>query len=216
VSSSNSLKSAIKACNAAVSSGSITPQSGCINDKKIGQLQQHGPNYSSPDAINQDYVGKVTVKPDGSVEINLTTEYTGDLKTAQAAGRYIKKEYGKAGVMVNLTPASPGAKPDLVIHGASLEDFVAAGVACSCNGAANLGGWGPRYNTSKTQYSNQLLVNGFDPNPSRAAAHEFGHKMGLSHRSGGIMDYPDQNQGPVSPSDVNRIRNLYGTPPPVP
>jgi predicted Zn-dependent protease len=41
--------------------------------------------------------------------------------------------------------------------------------------------------------------------------HEFGHKLGLSHRSGqGIADYPKTGGGyKLIESDVNRLRSLY-------
>jgi RHS repeat-associated protein len=198
---SSGIRAGIAACNSAISGGAVSPSGSCISDKIINQVQSRGQSQlNRPDRAYQDYLGKnVFVLPNGKIVINLTITYTGNQGRAEKAANNIVTVFRKAGIAVNLLKSGSGT-PDLVIHGASLADIVAAGLACTCSGAANIGGYG-RFN------DNILGVNVYSNQNIRLNdAHEFAHKLGLRHRPNGITSTPAE---PITPNDIDRIRDLY-------
>jgi hypothetical protein len=84
---------------------------------------------------------------------------------------------------------------------------------CTCEAGLYIGGWGPL--PSHHKWGNALLVGSTTPRSSwkMADAHEFGHKLGLKHRSNqGMMDYADPDspdRRKFLPSERQRIIDLY-------
>lgn len=163
-----------------------------------------------PDVANPNYKGKI-VYSGGKLNINLSYVLTGNVYRAEIAVKNIKEVYSKGGVIINLTPSS--SKFDLRIHGASLAEITQGLKLCSCEAGLYIGGWGP----SPTHYKwgNALLLSSTTPRSTwkMTDAHEFGHKLGLKHRSNnGMMDYADPNKRDsrkLLPIERQRIIDLY-------
>jgi len=186
--------------------------SSCLSIDRVKSLTGNPAGTSNADSANENYRGKVIIGEDGGVEINLGIAYSGNTKRARESAKNIRKAYGKAGVTVNFNVISDASKADLIIRGASLQDYVSAGLVCDCSTALLIGGWAPSDN-NKYFPRNLLSTTVNSGNHLISDAHEFGHKLGLEHRNSGIMSYAP-NEGPdrrqVTSGDVDRIRGLYG------
>ncbi|AQT59048.1 hypothetical protein [Cellvibrio sp. PSBB023] len=178
--------------------------------EQVENLQGNPSGVGKPDVANPNYVGKVRYVG-GKLSINLSYVLTGNISRADAALANIRKVYGDAGIEVNLAPSS--RKFDLRIHGATLAELAQGLSLCDCKSALYIGGWAP--NPRHPIWGNALLVN---PHSDRrdwriSDAHEFGHKLGLKHRTDvGIMDYPPKtavDMRKFKPSDKQRIIDLY-------
>lgn len=145
------------------------------------------------DKVNPLYKSKIKVVG-GKLTIALTYILTGHIERAEACLHNIKTLYTNAGINISFQPSS--SQFDLRIHGANLSEFTQGLKLCDCEAARYIGGWGPSYKHHK--WGNALLVNPHPPKKTWALsdAHEFGHKLGLKHRTdGGIMDYAPQREG---------------------
>lgn len=162
------------------------------------------------DVMNPDYKGKV-VYSNGKLTINLNYILTGNIYRAEIGLKNIKEIYTKGNVIINFTPNA--SKFDLRIHGAALAEIAQGLKLCSCEAGLYIGGWAP--SPSHYKWGNTLLLGSTSPRPTwkMTDAHEFGHKLGLKHRTDkGMMDYaePDKpDRRKFLPSDRQRIIALY-------
>ncbi|MET0355688.1 MAG: matrixin family metalloprotease [Cellvibrio sp.] len=162
------------------------------------------------DVTNPNYKGKV-VYSNGKLQLNLSYVLTGNIVRAEIGLRHIREVYSAGGVIVNFK-ANPG-KFDIRIHGATLAEISLGLGLCNCEAGLYIGGWAP--SPGHAMWGNALLL---ASTPEKKTwkltdAHEFGHKLGLKHRTdGGIMDYafpdkPDPRR--FTTSDLQRIIDLY-------
>lgn len=181
-----------------------------ISAAQVNALQGNPAGVGRPDVANPYYKGKVTYSG-GKLTINLNYILTGNIIRADAALKNIVDVYAKASIAINFT--ANATRPDLRIHGANLTELAQGVGLCDCNSALLIGGWAP--NPDHVKWGNALLVN---PHSTRKTwkmsdAHEFGHKLGLKHRSDlGLMDYPPKtaiDRRNFLPSDRQRIIDLY-------
>lgn len=162
------------------------------------------------DAINPSYKGKV-VHQGGRLHINLSYILTGNIQRAEIGLKNIRDVYASGGVVINLKPSA--SKFDIRIHGASLSEITQGLKLCTCEAGLYIGGWAP--SPQHFKWGNALLLGSTPAVKSWKItdAHEFGHKLGLKHRTdGGIMDYepldkPDNRK--LLASDIQRIISLY-------
>ncbi len=184
-----------------------------LTTNRIKSLEGNPAGITKVDYVNPNYKGKIMVSGD-NINIRLNYIMTGNIARAQETVKNIKAVYATQNIIVEFIP-NPGHY-DLRIHGASLSDFANGLRACECKGMLRIGGWGPSYKNKK--WGDALLVN---PHVHRiywriSDAHEFGHKLGLQHRTNlGIMDYWDEEQYRRDPrkflaSEKSRIAKLYG------
>jgi hypothetical protein len=183
---------------------------------RIDALDGNPAGTGRADYVNPHYKGKITFQADGKIAISLTYILTGNKSRAKAAIKNIRSVYATQNILVNFIPNPGGSqKHDLRLHGASLGDFASGLKACDCQSMLKIGGWAPSYKNPK--WGDTLLVN---PHTHRiywknSDAHEFGHKLGLRHRSDlGIMDYWNEKKYRRDPrklqaSDKDRIARLY-------
>ncbi len=159
---------------------------------------------------NPDYKGKVFFF-NGKLHINLNYILTGNISRAEIGLKNIKQVFSDGGVIANFKP-SP-TLVDLRIHGAALVEITQGLKLCTCDAGLYIGGWAPAPDHS--QWGNTLLLGSTPAKNSwkMTDAHEFGHKLGLKHRTdGGMMDYahpgkPDRRK--FTANDCLRIINLY-------
>lgn len=184
---------------------------------RVDQLGGNPAGVGRNDYVNPNYKDKISIEPGGKVLISLKCVLTGNKARAKAALKNIKRVYGTQNVEVNFIPTPGGTKThDLRIHGATLAEFATNLKACDCESMLRIGGWGPSYKNKK--WGDTLLVNPYTHRIywKHTDAHEFGHKLGLRHRTDlGIMDYWDEelyrrDPRKFLPSDRDRIIQLYG------
>lgn len=183
---------------------------------RVDQLDGNPAGTNKPDYINPYYKDKIAFEAGGKIVISLKCIFTGNKSRAKTAMRNIKKVYSKQNIQINFIPTPGGThQHDLRIHGASLADFAVGLKACDCQSMLKIGGWGPSYKNPK--WGDALLVNPFTHRIywENSDAHEFGHKLGLRHRTNlGIMDYWNEKKHrrdprKLLPSDKERIVRLY-------
>jgi len=178
--------------------------------EKVKALESNPAGTSKGDELNPDYKGKVIINGDKLV-INLNYVLTGNIDRAKAGLKNITDIYAAAMVTINFSP-NP-AKFDLRIHGATLAEFAQGLKLCDCDAALLVGGWAP--SPKHYKWGKALLLNSTTPKSEwpLVDAHEFGHKLGLKHRTDlGIMDYPPKkgiDRRKVTESDKKRIMDLY-------
>ncbi|HTF85088.1 MAG TPA: hypothetical protein VL987_10960 [Cellvibrio sp.] len=166
---------------------------------------------TKPDTANPAFKNKV-VFSNGKLTINLAYILTGNIYRAETGLKNIKEVYAKAGITINFAPNA--SKFDIRIHGATLAEIVQGLKLCSCEAGLYIGGWAPA--PTHYKWGNALLLGSTPPRSTwkLTDAHEFGHKLGLKHRSDlGIMDYPPKpgkrDRRKFTASDRQRIIDLY-------
>lgn len=163
-----------------------------------------------PDIANPHYKGKV-VYLNGKLHINLNYVLTGNIQRAEIGLKNIKEIFAGGGVIINFKPNL--TKVDIRIHGAALAEITQGLKLCTCEAGLFIGGWAPA--PDHYQWGNALLLGSTPAKNSwkMTDAHEFGHKLGLKHRTdGGMMDYahPDKpDRRKFTANDCFRIINLY-------
>ncbi len=166
-----------------------------------------------PDVVNPIYRGKVFLNGEKLI-IKLKVKLTGHESRAKAAVKNIVKVYATQKVIVEFSLVSKDY--DLRIHGATLGELAVGVKSCSCEAMLNIGGWGPSYKHHK--WGDTLLVNPYSLREywKNTDAHEFGHKLGLQHRTNlGLMDYWNETKYPrrdprkFLSSERDRIIKLY-------
>jgi hypothetical protein len=197
-------KREVKDCNLqTISSCGITAE-------QLKGLVANPAGTNKADTPNPYYKNKIVYK-NGKLHINLIYILTGDISRAEKGLKNIREVYGNGGVIINLAPNPVNF--DIRIHGASLTEIVKGLNLCTCTAGLMIGGWAPT--PQHFQWGNALLLASTTPKSTwkMTDAHEFGHKLGLKHRTDmGMMDYADPNKPDrrkFLASDHQRIINLY-------
>lgn len=181
-----------------------------LTSKQLKGLVGNPAGTDKADMTNPNYKEKIVYK-NGKLHINLSYILTGNIARAEVGLKNIREIYGNGGVIVNLTP-NP-ARFDIRLHGATLTEIVQGLKICTCVDGLMIGGWAP--SPKHYKWGDALLLASTTPIASwkMTDAHEFGHKLGLKHRTDmGMMDYADPNKPDrrkFLANDLQRIVNLY-------
>jgi RHS repeat-associated protein len=155
------------------------------------------------DSANPEVKGRIGFNESGGMILSETYSYTNisDQQAKNFAER-VESAWGRHGGDVNLRRADEGEKPYLTINGISNRQMAINLNLCSCMAAAFVGAH--RYGIGV------ININLSTPFPQEAnmPEHEFGHDLGLKHRSNGVMSYTGRTKV-VRKEDLQAVRSLY-------
>jgi hypothetical protein len=155
------------------------------------------------DAPNKNLVGRLNFNESGGMELSATYSYKGI--SDQAAKNFesrVESAWGGHGGNVDLRRAGEGETPDLMLSGITNRQMAENLNLCSCMAGAFIG--------AHSQKSGVININMGTPLPQNMTMpeHEFGHDLGLKHRSDGVMSYTGKTKA-VRKEDLQAVKSIY-------
>ncbi|MES2669615.1 MAG: SpvB/TcaC N-terminal domain-containing protein [Pseudomonadota bacterium] len=155
------------------------------------------------DVANPKLVGRLDFNESGGMELSETYSYKGI--SDQAAKNFesrVESAWSSHGGNVDLRRAREGETPDLMLSGITNRQMAENLNLCSCMAAAFVG--------AHSQRSGVININMGTPLPQHITMpeHEFGHDLGLKHRSDGVMSYSGKTKS-VRKVDLQALKSIY-------
>ena len=189
--------------------GYLAPQPKmCVTTERLFGIVKTGQAAGTDDSgggdvANKNLVGRLNFNESGGLELSETYSYKGI--SDQAASNFesrVESAWGSHGGNVDLRRAGEGETPDLMLSGITNRQMAENVNLCSCMVGAFIG--------AHSQRSGAININMGTPLPQHMTMpeHEFGHDLGLKHRSDGVMSYTGKTKG-VRKEDLQALKSIY-------
>jgi hypothetical protein len=155
------------------------------------------------DVANPKLVGRLDFNENGGMALSETYSYKGiSDQAAKSFESRVESAWSSHGGNVDLRRAGEGETPDLMLSGITNRQMAENLNLCSCMAAAFVG--------AHSQSSGVININMGTPLPQHITMpeHEFGHDLGLKHRSDGVMSYSGKTKA-VRKEDLQAIKSIY-------